>query len=344
MIKRIFIKISKIMESIYLKYVYNKIFCGAEIYYLIFSKSFVREQRSVLDGKLNHRKQIKDKKPNFYLLIRNIHRIEKGLSMRDRKNVFAKSYIKDTVNSFESFMEIDDPQIHWAENILSEYFNVIEVDESIEKEKIRFKNIKAKRNRKLKARQIELPYKSSDRDFSDIDYDTFYKLCKQRRSVRWFLNKDVPRELIDKAISAALQSPSACNRQPFEYFVIDQKELLNEAVNLPMGTKGYSESIQTFIVTVGNLNAYFDERDRHLIYIDASLANMSLMFALETLGLSSCPINWPDIEEKELKMADLLNLKNFQRPIMCIGIGYPDPNGLIPVSEKANINSVRKYV
>ncbi len=344
MIKRIFIKIKNITEKIYLKCIYKKIYKGAEIYYLIFSKSFVREQRSVLDGKLNHKQQIKEKKPNFYLLIRNIHRIEKGLSMKDRKKVFAKSYIEDTVTSFENFMEMDDPQISWAENILSEYFNIVEDDEIINNEKIRFEKFKVKRNRKLKSKQIKLPYKSANRDISGIDYNSFYKLCKQRRSVRWFLDKKVPRELIDKAIYAAIQSPSACNRQPFEYFVIDRKEMLDIAVNLPMGTKGYSENIQTFIVVVGNLNAYFDERDRHLVYIDSSLANMSFMFALETLGLSSCPINWPDIEEREEKMKELLNLNVYQRPIMCMGVGYPDPNGLIPVSEKKNLNSIRKYV
>lgn len=344
MITRFRKRFNNLLKKIYLRYFCERINKGASIYYLLFSKAFLREQKSVLAGVLNHRKQIKEKKPNFYLLVRNIHRIEKGLSMRNRKKVFAKGYIMDTVNSYENFMEVDDPQIGWAENILGEYFNVVENDEIVKSEKIRFDKLRAKRNGKIEAKEKKLPYKSIDRELSGINYDSFYKLCKQRRSVRWFLDKKVPRELVDKAIHAAIQSPSACNRQPFEYFVIDRKEMLDEAVNLPMGTKGYSENIQTFIVTVGNLNAYFDERDRHLIYIDASLANMTLMLALETLGLSSCPINWPDIEERELKMANLLNLKNFQRPIMCIGIGYPDPNGLIPVSEKANLNSVRKYV
>lgn len=188
-----------------------------------------------------------------------------------------------------------------------------------------------------------IPYCRDNSSFSKITYEDFYKLNKQRRSVRWFLEKPVARELIDKAILAAIQAPSACNRQPFEFRIIDDKTLLEKVVEIPMGTKGYSHSIQTFIVIVGNLDAYFDERDRHLIYIDASLANMSLMLAFETLGLSSCPINWPDIESREKMMAKFLNLKPYQRPVMCIGVGYPDPEGMVAYSEKRDLNKIRKF-
>src|SRR5690606_25590241 len=104
-------------------------------------------------------------------------------------------------------------------------------------------------------------------------YEDFYKLTKYRRSVRWFLDKKVPHELVEKAVLAALQSPSACNRQPFEYFIIEKPDLLKEVVNIPMGIKGYQDNIPMLVVAVGNLDAYFDERDRHVIYIDASLAN-----------------------------------------------------------------------
>jgi nitroreductase len=106
---------------------------------------------------------------------------------------------------------------------------------------------------------------------------------------------------------AANQSPSACNRQPFSFRIIDLDHV-KTGVKLPMGTTGYGHTIPVFVVIVGNFDAYFDERDRHIIYIDASLAAMAMMFALETLGLSSCSITWPDIEEWEKKMESFLKL------------------------------------
>ena len=176
-----------------------------------------------------------------------------------------------------------------------------------------------------------------------ITYEDFYSLTRYRRSVRWFLDKKVPHDLVDKAILAANQSPSACNRQPFEYRIVDEPALLKKVAGLPGGVRGYEEGIQMMVVCIGNLDAYFDERDRHVIYIDASLANMSFMFALETLGLSSCAINWPDVEHLERGMEQALGLKKHQRPIMCMAVGYPDPDGKVAYSEKRSIEYLRKY-
>lgn len=94
---------------------------------------------------------------------------------------------------------------------------------------------------------------------------------------------------------------------------------------------------------MGNLDAYFDERDRHTIYIDASLASMAFILALETLGLSSCGINWPDIEARERKMETRLTLKKHQRALMLMAVGYPDPEGMVAFSEKRSLEQLRKF-
>jgi nitroreductase len=178
---------------------------------------------------------------------------------------------------------------------------------------------------------------------SEFDREQFFTLTRQRKSVRWFLDKPVPRELIDKAMLAAGLAPSACNRQPYEFRVFDQKEQVALLSQIPMGTRGFAHNFPVFIVIVGNLDAYFDERDRHVIYVDGSLASMTFMLALETLGLSSCPINWPDIESREKRMDNALGLQPHQRPIMCLAVGYPDPEGLVAYSEKRPLDDVRSY-
>lgn len=320
----------------------------AALYYLVFDKSFFREQQSVLAGKVKHIREAEQLKANYFLLVRNTHRIEKGLLMRPRKPVFGKDYIKETVDSFEGIWGIrqkDNPQIKWFYDVLSEYFTSCGAqDEFVEVQHNRFKKIVGLAIADDDADcSKSVPYQRLDNKRSNIAFDEFYKLTRQRRSVRWFLDKPVPRELIDNAILAAAQSPSACNRQPFEYKIIDDPELVKQVVKLPMGTGGYGHNVPVMIVIVGNLDAYFDERDRHIIYIDASLANMTLMLALETMGLSSCAINWPDIEQREAKMEKFLKLDKHQRPIMCLGLGYPDPDGMVAFSEKRQLSNIRKY-
>jgi len=43
------------------------------------------------------------------------------------------------------------------------------------------------------------------------------------------------------------------------------------------------------------------------------------------------------------QMAELLSLDPDQRIVMLIALGYPDPQGLVPFSQKASIDEIRKY-
>jgi nitroreductase len=322
----------------------------SSLYYFLFSPGFRREHQAVLAGKVKHLREAGELKANYYLLVRNTHRLEKGLLMKPRREIFAKEYLRETVDSYIGIMKKqaheNNVQLKWFTDVLDNYFEETGNDEVINAQRGRYFKFKESLNgtfSNLDGDSKSIPYYRNVEQFSKIPYEEFYKLNKQRRSVRWFIDKEVPRELIDKAILAAIQAPSACNRQPFEYRILDDPNLVEKAAIIPMGTAGYAHNLKVFVVVVGNLDAYFDERDRHLIYIDASLANMALMLALETLGLSSCPINWPDIEKKENQMAKLLKLKSYQRPVMCLGIGYADPAGMVAFSEKRELEQIRKY-
>ena len=348
-VKFISLKLNRYIDERLPKYFVANTFM-ASCYYFFLSPKFKREQFAVLKGKVNHLKEIGASSANLYSLVRNVHRIEKGLLMRERREVFGLEFISETIDAFEKNWSLskmnEDAQYKWFYDVLNKYFEVSGNHKIISLQKIRFRNIidKSKYVKDLSRNDIAaVPYLRELSNDPIIKYEDFYKLTRQRRSVRWFSTRKVSRDIIDKAILAANQSPSACNRQPFQYRVIDDPELLVKMSNLPNGIRGYADNIPVMIVVVGNLDAYFDERDRHVIYIDASLANMSFMLALETLGLSSCAINWPDIEVKELQMDKLLKLKPHQRALMCMAIGYPDPNGLVAYSEKRNIEAIRIY-
>ncbi|WP_216640425.1 nitroreductase family protein [Sphingobacterium sp. B29] len=318
---------------------------AASLYYFLLSNKFRREHYAVLAGKVKHLRESKKEKASVVTLIRNTHRLEKGLLMKPRRDVFALDFIKETVDQFETIYNAHDyvigSQLKWSFDVLQEYFSVTGNHPKLDLQRQRFNNIVKDGPENCELRSV--PYHRHEENKPNISFDDFYKLTKYRRSVRWFLDKKVPHELIDKAIMAANQSPSACNRQPFEFRIIDGQPLLEKVSNIPGGVKGYAHNIPMFIVAVGNLDAYFDERDRHVMYVDASLANMTLMLALETLGLSSCAINWPDVENFERQMDQALKLNEWQRPIMCMAVGYPDPEGLVAFSEKRNINDIRKY-
>lgn len=317
----------------------------ANIYYCFFSSAFIEEHKSVASGINSYYHEERVSEGTSVMLRRNIHRLEKGLIMRPRRKQFALEYIYETVNEYSQLAafcnkkgQVNCEELKWAHDVLSEYFLNVESCNAIDKAKALFLM-----QPKVKTDSISIPYIKGAKLEPSVSYDQFLSLSIQRRSVRWYLKKMVPRELVDKAIKAALLTPSACNRQPFKYYLFDDPELIRIVGKIPMGSKGFFENFPGIIVLTGKLNYFSEERDRHVIYIDASLSAMAFMYALETLGVSSCVINWPNIITKENQIRKLLNLKVDERVILMMSYGYADPEGMIPFSQKKPLDLIRSY-
>ncbi|SFC34997.1 Nitroreductase [Algibacter lectus] len=306
----------------------------ASFFYSFLSKEFNREQYAVIQGIKEKREQ----KVDQYLLRRNVHRIEKGLAMRPRRPIFGEGFIEDTLHEFNKLSISNNEEYIWFRDVLGEYFNVTGDSPIITPLRKNFQD-KFSNNDLTNIK----PYSRKNAVFSDVTYDQILSLSQQRRSVRWYKDIKVPRDLIEKALKVGLNAPSACNRQPFEFLVYDDPKKIKKIASIPMGTVGFHQQFPMVIVVVGDLSAYDNERDRHVIYIDGSLSAMGFILALETLGLSSCMINWPDIEPLELNMNNELNLPVYKRPLFLISVGYADQEGIIPYSMKKDINETVTY-
>jgi len=320
----------------------NTILAG--LHYSFFSNAFSREHLSVARGIKFYKNGNCKSQGSSVILRRNIHRLEKGLIMRPRREQFALDYIMETVKEYSGLFEICrktdniSSELFWAHDVLEEYFYNVTNNQVIDEARKLFHSLPG-----LKTENIAKPFKRGPERGLTVSYDQLLDLSKQRRSVRWYKQKKIPREIIEKALGIALNSPSACNRQPFKYLIFDDQELVKKIASIPMGTKGFYDNFPGIIVLVGKLSYYFDERDRHIIYIDSSLSAMAFMFALETLGVSSCVINWPDIPDRENQIRKTLKLRQDESVIMLISYGYPDPEGMIPYSQKKSLDQIRTY-
>jgi len=311
----------------------NRFLAGA--YYAALNPRFGRELRATAAGRAAY--EAATHQAPTALLRRNIHRLEKGLTMQPRSSVFAEGYILETVLAYRRLSDSNrgDPNtLRWAHDVLADYFAAVDETPVTVSVKKTFTDNSIKNSFDEPDSGRWSPRRRGDGVNSGVSYEQFLLLCRQRRSTRWFLQKPVPSELVDQALEAALQAPSACNRQPFFFRVFLNPKETAEIASIAMGTAGYYQQIPALIVVIGDLSCFEHERDRHVPYIDGSLAAMQLMLALETLGLASCPINWPDIEHLEKRMAKRLDLATFHRPLMMLAIGYPDPEGGVAYSVK----------
>jgi nitroreductase len=321
---------------------------SAALYYLFINRSFAREQHATVAGRLHHLRHEASSSVASVIVRRNIHRLEKGLCMTPPRDRFALDYIDETLKAYGNLVKSHQPQdlplVRYAHDVLQAYFHATRWAAGAQQPAL-FERLSAHLpTDQVPASEPAAPTPQHALPAADVQYTQFLALTRRRASVRRFLPAVVPRSAIEQAVAAAAQAPSACNRQPLRYVALADNPLKRQLAQLPMGTAGYAENIPVMLAAVGDLSAYPFERDRHIIYIDASLANMQLMLALETLGLASCSINWPDMEERERKAAALLQLAPYERIVMLMAVGYPDPAGLVPHSEKKSVGEMLSWM
>jgi nitroreductase len=304
-----------------------------------------RERRYVRRGIRAYERSV-DSGTDAYLLRRNVHRIEKGLTMRPVRNQFATDYIGATVDAFRGgvasgVLEPAHPEFNWMYSVLSGYFDVTATSThpAIVHSRSTFRDAVTA----IDPGATESGPHPAIPLVPTVKIDDFEALATGRRSVRWFTTEPVTRDLVDRAVAIAAESPTACNRQPYRFEIFDDPISTARVAAIPMGTDGYEHQIPGLIVIVGNLAAFFDQRDRHLIYIDGCLAAMGLVYGLEAQGVNSCCINWPDLPDREVAMRQLLGMKTHERVVMLIAYGYADPDALVPYSAKRLVDEIRRY-
>jgi len=248
------------------------------------------------------------------------------------RRVFAEDYIYETVTSLvqlQKTKECDINSLIWAEAVLKKYFSACDHVGRIREAYEQFHST-------TDNEADWYPYPAGMRPEAKVDYDSLHQLAVRRRSVRHFLKESVEVEIVKKAMEIAVLSPGACNRQAFQFLFYNQRDVVDALCSIPGGYSGFTTP--SVVVVVGRYRGYFDERDANVPIIDASLAVMSFIMALETLGLSSVCINWPMLPDRDVVLRKLIHLDNDEFVVMFIGIGYADPEGKIPFSAKRNVN------
>lgn len=326
------------------RYLVIRIFCRtpftAKLYYLFFSSRFDSEIQSVLSARADFLLNKRNKTNGLGALRRNIHRIEKGLIMQPVREIFAKEYIKETIELlYNKNLELDSATKSWSRSVLNEYFDTINLEllsggvELKEKVKYFFNGETNFNSKPFIRKKTNIP-----------TFRSYQELAYYRRSVRFYENNSVDKSIIDGAVNVAKLSPSACNRVPYKYYITENKENTEGILDCAGGTRGFSSNVTHVAVLVGDLSNYEYELDRHLIYIDSSLSAMSFCNALECQGVSSVCINWHDEINRINKIKRLVPISSTEKVIMLIAFGYADESRLVPFSSKKDLDCILEYI
>lgn len=157
---------------------------------------------------------------------------------------------------------------------------------------------------------------------------SLYDLIISRRSIRQFKQEPVSRDILQKFINASRLAPSAANRQPLEFVIVDEEKIRKEvftclkwaAYIAPEGNPKPGHEPVAYIVVLVNSEI----REKGFEWdVGAAIENM-ILAALEK-GIGSC---WLLSVDRE-KLREILNIPENYKIDSVLALGYPDENPVI---------------
>ena len=106
----------------------------------------------------------------------------------------------------------------------------------------------------------------------------------KRRSVRKFTEEAVSEEHINELLHAAMSGPSACNKKPWEFYVISNKDKLKE---LQSASKFTKMQAPLAMVVCGNLAHALPMQMADYWIQDCSAATENILLRVTDLGLGA---------------------------------------------------------
>jgi nitroreductase len=153
---------------------------------------------------------------------------------------------------------------------------------------------------------------------------------KGRRSIRRFKRgEEVSEEDLKMILEAATYAPSAGNRQPWEFIIVEDEDAKNKLAEAAYHQTWITEA-PTIIVVCANEErsaSRYGERGRTLYCIqDTAAATQNMLLMAHSLGYGTCWVG--AFNENEVRR--ILNIPIGVRPVAIIPIGKPDENPTMP--------------
>jgi nitroreductase len=146
---------------------------------------------------------------------------------------------------------------------------------------------------------------------------------RSRRSIRKFLNKPVEDEKLETIIEAALRAPSSMGRDPWEFIVVKDRNIL---ADLAMAKTHGSTFLKGAVLGI----AVCADKNKSDVWIeDTSIASTYIFLAAESIDLGACWIQIRERKHSDSKTAAeyvsyVLGIPDNFEVLSIIAIGYPD--------------------
>lgn len=170
------------------------------------------------------------------------------------------------------------------------------------------------------------------REKIDLYETAVTETLNQHASVRAFIDKPVPDEMLNAILNAARRSPTSSNMQTYSIIVVRSPETRRKLAELA-GNQGHIEQCDLFIGFLADLNRLGIASEMHgqplakslestlVATVDAALVGMSVQTAAESFGLGAVMIG--GMRNHPQEVADLLGFPPGVYMVFGMSMGWP---------------------
>ena len=140
-----------------------------------------------------------------------------------------------------------------------------------------------------------------------------------RRSIRKYQDRPVEEEKIEKLLRAAMAAPSAMNQQPWEFYVVTDKEKIKELA----GSSPFAACVGKAPLAIVVCQKLGFSPAAQFKDVDCSIASENLWLMATELGLGAVWIGTAPAESRAERVGKILDLPKSLKAFSLFAIGYP---------------------
>jgi len=140
-------------------------------------------------------------------------------------------------------------------------------------------------------------------------------LLHQRRSIRKYTNQPVSGQQVEQLMRAAMAAPSASNKQPWQFVVVQERAMLNQLSEVHPYAKMLKEAPLCIAVCGDRANKFWEQ--------DCAAATQNILLAATALGLGAVWLGIHPNPEPVATVSRLLRIPDTHLPLCLISIGHP---------------------
>lgn len=164
-----------------------------------------------------------------------------------------------------------------------------------------------------------------------------------RTSVRSYTSEGVTEQEVETLLKAGMAAPTAGNRQPWSFVVLNDREVMDEIGDIIVGARHINGAPLAIAVCGSPLLSYKAPLDEYWVQ-DCSAATENILLAAHAMGLGAlwCGAYPNTAADRQGKLAKLLNLPQDVYVLSIIVVGHPDKEQVVKDKwkpEKVHYNS-----